>query len=199
MAKYSFVLKMKVVTEYLSRSASLRMLEKKYGISDHYAILKWLNAYEILGADGLKRSRTSQVYSVEFKVKAITMYEASERTYQDIANELGLNNPSLIRRWRQVYLEEGISGLSRSSGRLLMKDKPAKQDKINVNQQATVNQVQHLLREIQSHRKAPGFTNFGRTQRYEDIGEVQQEQSLNFSSHRVNSLSLFFTRSMTLA
>lgn len=136
MAKYSFVLKMKVVTEYLSRSASLRMLEKKYGISDHYAILKWLNAYEILEADGLKRSRTSQVYSVEFKVKAITMYEASERTYQDIANELGLNNPSLIRRWRQVYLEEGISGLSRSSGRLLMKDKPAKQDKINVNQQA---------------------------------------------------------------
>ncbi len=82
-----------------------------------------MNAYQTVGVKGLKGARKNRSYSVEFKLKAITMYEASEKSYQTVANVLGLNNPSLIARWRQVYHERGIAGLSRQQGRPSMSNK----------------------------------------------------------------------------
>lgn len=117
MAKYRLEFKMKVVAEYLSGTISLRSLAKKYQFKSTIQIRTWINAYQTLGIEGLKRSRKSNSYSVEFKLKAITLYEASEKSYQDVANELGLNNPSLIARWRQEYHNQGVEGLSRKRGR----------------------------------------------------------------------------------
>lgn len=101
MAKYSLDFKMKVVKEYLSGTMGFNKLAKKYNMKSNKQIWKWVNAYQTLGVDGLKRSRKNNSYSVEFKIKAITLYESSEKSYQDVANELGLNNPSLITRWRK--------------------------------------------------------------------------------------------------
>ena len=88
MAKYRLEFKMKVVAEYLSGTISLRSLAKKYQFKSTIQIRTWINAYQTLGIEGLKRSRKSNSYSVEFKLKAITLYEASEKSYQDVANEL---------------------------------------------------------------------------------------------------------------
>ncbi len=117
MAKYSLEFKMKVVGEYLSGSISLKTLAKKYNFKSDKQIRTWINAYRTLGVEGLKRSRENKSYSIAFKLKAIAIYEASEKSYQDIANELGLNNPSLIVRWRKEYHDHGIEGLSRKKGR----------------------------------------------------------------------------------
>lgn len=57
------------------------------------------------------RSRNNHEYSVEFKVEAITRYETSECSYQELALELGLTNPSIIAGWRRKYREEGTKGL----------------------------------------------------------------------------------------
>lgn len=117
MAKYSLEFKMKIVAEYLSGTIGLDALAKKYHFKSNNQLGKWINAYQTLGIEGLKRSRKNNSYSVDFKLKAITMYETSEKSYQEVANELGLNNPSIICRWCKEYHDHGIEGLSRKRGR----------------------------------------------------------------------------------
>ncbi len=110
MAKYSYKLKKKIVEEYISGKTSYSVLEEKYQIGKSQ-ISKWVNHYKHFGEKGLMRSRKKCVYSVEFKVDAITRYEMSECSYQQLAYELGLTNPSIIAGWRRKYREEGIEGL----------------------------------------------------------------------------------------
>ena len=121
MAKYSYELKKKIVEEYLSGKTSYRVLESKYHVEDSQ-ILKWVNNYKHFGDEGLMRSRNKREYSVEFKLEAITRYETSECSYQQLALELGLTNPSMIANWRRQYREEGIEGLqSHKRGRPVTK------------------------------------------------------------------------------
>ena len=110
MAKYSYELKKKIVEEYLSGKTSYSVLEDKYQI-DESLIKNWVNNYKHFGDEGLMRSRNNRAYSVEFKLEAITRYETSECSYQQLALELGLTNPSMIVNWRRKYREEGIEGL----------------------------------------------------------------------------------------
>ena len=110
MAKYSYELKKKIVEEYLSGKTSYSVLEDKYQI-DESLIKRWVHNYKHFGDEGLMRSRNNRAYSVEFKLEAITRYETSECSYQQLALELGLTNPSMIVNWRRKYREEGIEGL----------------------------------------------------------------------------------------
>ncbi|WP_394800619.1 transposase [Aedoeadaptatus acetigenes] len=110
MAKYSYELKKKIVEEYLSGKSSYLVLEDKYQIA-YSQIRRWVNNYKHFGDEGLMRSRNKRAYSVEFKLEAITRYETSECSYQQLALELGLTNPSMIVNWRRKYREEGIEGL----------------------------------------------------------------------------------------
>ena len=121
MAKYSYEFKRKIVEEYLGRKAGYKTLAMKYQI-DHSQIRRWVNNYKHFGDEGLMHSRKKRKYSVEFKLEAITRYETSECSYQQLALELGLTNPSIIAKWRSQYREEGIEGLrSRKRGRPVMK------------------------------------------------------------------------------
>ena len=110
MAKYSYELKKKIVEEYLSGKTSYRVLESKYHVGNSQ-ILKWVNHYKHFGDKGFMRSRNHHEYSVEFKVEAITRYEMSECSYQELALKLGLTNPSIIANRRRKYREEGTKGL----------------------------------------------------------------------------------------
>ena len=110
MAKYSYELKRKIVEEYLFGESSYLVLEDKYQI-DESLIRRWVNNYKHFGDEGLMRSRNRREYSVEFKLEAITRYETSEYSYQQLALELGLTNPSIIANWRRQYREEGMEGL----------------------------------------------------------------------------------------
>ena len=110
MAKYSYELKKKIVEEYLNGNAGHKILAKKYQISVSQ-IERWVNNYKHFGDEGLMRSRNKREYSVAFKLEAITRYETSECSYQQLALELGLTNPSIIANWRRQYREEGVVGL----------------------------------------------------------------------------------------
>ena len=121
MAKYSYELKKKIVEEYLSGKTSYSVLEDKYQINESL-IKRWVHNYKHFGDEGLMRSRNNRAYSVEFKLEAITRYETSECSYQQLALELGLTNPSIIANWRRQYREEGIEGLrSHKRGRPVTK------------------------------------------------------------------------------
>ena len=108
MAKYKTEFKTKVVKEYLEGKISYRELAKKYSIQDSSAVRTWVNAYESQGYDGLKVKRKNNNYSLDFKLNVVDLYLTGEMSYQSLANELKINNPSIIARWVTEFREEGI-------------------------------------------------------------------------------------------
>ena len=111
MTKYNTEFKMEVVKEYLEGKVSYKDLAKKYSIPNHSTVRKWVNAYESQGYDGLKVSRNNNNYSLDFKLNVVNLYLTGEISYQSLANELKINNPSIIARWVKEFREEGIEGL----------------------------------------------------------------------------------------
>lgn len=128
LAKYSYEFKRKIVEEYLEGAGSYKYLAKKYQIKSSSTLLKWINAYQTLGEEGLLRSRQKKVYPVEFKLEVVQSYLTSEKSYQSLANQYGINNPTLLARWVVDYRKYGIDGLlPKQRGRL---SKMSKKEKI---------------------------------------------------------------------
>lgn len=111
MAKYSTEFKMKLVKEYLEGKIGYRELAKKYNIPNKRAIQTWVSAYKTQGYDGLKVSRRNNNYSLEFKLNVVNLYLTGEMSYQSLANNLKINNPSIITQWVNEYRKKGIEGL----------------------------------------------------------------------------------------
>lgn len=110
MAKYSTEFKMKLVNEYLEGNIGYKELAKKYNIPDKTVIQKRVSAYKIQGYDGIKVSRRNNSYSLDFKLNVVNLYLTGEMSYQSLANELKINNPSIIARWVIDFREKGIEG-----------------------------------------------------------------------------------------
>ena len=91
----------------MSGKISYLVLEDKYQVKESQIKL-WVNNHKHFGDEGLMRSGNKRVYSVEFKLEAITRYETSECSYRQLALELGLTNPSIIANWCRQYREESI-------------------------------------------------------------------------------------------
>lgn len=125
--KHSNEFKLQVVQAYEKGEGGYKHLAKKYGIT-YSLVQKWVNQYREFGTEALFRSRTYRKYSLEFKLKALQMHETSEKSYVEIANELGMKNPSHIAIWKMQYRHEGIGGLSKKRGGSAMsaKEKPGK-------------------------------------------------------------------------
>lgn len=118
MAKYSTEFKMEVVKEYLEGNISYPQISNKYCIPSETIIIKWVNAYKSQGYDGLKVKRQNTQYTLEFKLNVVNLYLTGEMSYQSLANELKINNPSMIARWVNDFREKGIEGLkSKKRGR----------------------------------------------------------------------------------
>ena len=117
MAKYSFDFKLKVVNDYLSGGGGYLDLAKKYQGLTYGQIRYWVNAYQRFGAIGLQRKRQNTVYDSNFKLNAVNLYLTSEKSYREVANQLGLNNPAMIARWVLDYRQKGNLAFSKSRGR----------------------------------------------------------------------------------
>ena len=105
--KHSNEFKLQVVKEYEEGKGGYKYLAKKYGIA-YSLVQKWVNQYKEFGTEALFRSRTYRKYPLEFKLKALKMHESSEKSYVEIANELGMKNPSHIAIWKMQYRQDGI-------------------------------------------------------------------------------------------
>ncbi len=111
MAKYSTEFKMKLVEEYLESNISYKSLSDKYCIPSEIVIKNWVNAYKSQGYEGLKVKRQNTQYTLEFKLNVVNLYLTGEMSYQSLANELKINNPSMITRWVNDFRKKGIEGL----------------------------------------------------------------------------------------
>ena len=124
MAKYSFELKKEIALAYLSGKGSFGSLAKNYGIADKTQVCKWVKAYQELGDAGLRRSRSKNKYSFEYKISVVESYLSSELSYQELAFMEGINNPSLITRWVNEFQVAGPDALRpRKKGRKKTLDK----------------------------------------------------------------------------
>ena len=118
MAKYSTEFKMKVVKEYLKSNISYKTLSNKYCIQSENVVKIQVNAYNSQGYEGLKVKRQNTQYTLEFKLNVVNLYLTGEMSYQSLASELKINNPSIIARWVKDFREKVIEGLkSKKRGR----------------------------------------------------------------------------------
>ena len=124
MAKYSFEPKKKVVLEYLDGKGGTHYLSKKYGLGSNSQLRKWINTYKALGDKGLMRSCKRTNYSFEKKLSVVELYLSSEISYQELAIQEGITNPSMISNWVNRFRVAGLDALRpRKKGRKKKMDK----------------------------------------------------------------------------
>ena len=119
MAKYSLTFKLKVVTAYLNSEGGYSSLAKKYGVKDASQVRRWVSAFKEFGKDGLCRKQNNTRYTSEFKLAVVESYLTSELSYRQIAFQYGLNNPSLVTRWKLEFMKYGANAfVERPKGRM---------------------------------------------------------------------------------
>ena len=138
MAKYSFEFKKKIVIAYLNGEGGYEYLAKRYDIPQKCIVKRWIKAYEALGDDGLLRSRKNSEYSFEYKLHMVELYLSSEVSYQELALQEGINNPSLLVKWVNDFRIVGPDALRpRKKGRKKSVDSKKKESTaektVNVN------------------------------------------------------------------
>ena len=131
MAKYNLTFKLKVVTAYLNGEGGYEYLTKKYGVKATSQVRHWISVFKEFGKDGLCRKRNNTRYTSEFKLAVVESYLTSELSYRQIALQYGLNNPSLIARWKSEFMKYGANAfVERPKGRIPIMSQTDEQAKI---------------------------------------------------------------------
>lgn len=111
MAKHRYEFKKQLVSEYLDNQGSYASISQKHGMSSSFQLKTWVAAYKKLGDNGLKRSRSRKEYSFEEKLSVVESYLTSELSYQELALQMGINNPSMLARWVNDFKIAGPDAL----------------------------------------------------------------------------------------
>lgn len=128
MAKYDYQLKKSVVESYQRGEGGFKQLADHFGIPNKSTVRKWVKTVEKLGVEGLHRRKNKQTYSSQFKQDVIHYYLTSGESYLDVALKYGLSEGNLLQHWHQLFLRNGIEGLSpKQKGRPSMTKKKKKQ------------------------------------------------------------------------
>ena len=187
MAKHSFEFKKKVVLEYLDGKGGMPYLSKKYGLGSDSQLHKWINAYNAFGDEGLMRSRKQTKYSFEKKISVVELYLSSEISYQDLAIQEGINNPSMIANWVNRFRAAGPDALkSRKKGRKKTLDKPKIDIKAQEAEERIVDTSAEYVRELEDEllklRIENAFLKELRRLRLEDETKMRERHSSSIAS-----------------
>ena len=110
MAKYRYEFKKKIVDAYLRGEGSYEYLSSVYG-PQKSVIETWVKNYQSFGDEGLMRSRQQKKYSFEKKLSVVELYLTNEISYQELAIQEGITNPSLIAAWVSRFRIAGPDAL----------------------------------------------------------------------------------------
>lgn len=187
MAKYSFEFKKKVVLEYLDGKGGTPYLSKKYGLGSNSQLRKWINTYKALGDKGLMRSRKRTNYSFEKKLSVVELYLSSEISYQELAIQEGITNPSMISNWVSRFRVAGPDALRpRKKGRKKKMDKSKIDIKTLEVEERTVDisaeHVRKLEDELLKLRIENAFLKELRRLRLEDEEKMRERHSSSTTS-----------------
>ena len=123
---------------YLNGRDGYQSVAKQYGIASHNQVKKWVLSYQRHGNEGLLRSRQQKKYTFEYKLRMVELYLSSEVSYQELALQEGINNPSLLVKWVNDFRIVGPDALRpRKKGRKKSVDSKKKESTaektVNVN------------------------------------------------------------------
>ena len=187
MAKYSFEFKKKVVLEYINGEGGTQYLSTKYGLGSNSQLRKWLVAYKEFGDEGLKRSRKKENYSFEKKLSVVELYLPSEISYQDLALQEGITNPSMIVNWVNRFRVAGPDALRpRKKGRKKTlntsddntQNKPVEESSVDT----SAEHVKELEDELLKLRIENAFLKELRRLRLEDEAKMRERQESSAAS-----------------
>ena len=187
MAKYSFEFKKKVVLEYINGKGGTQYLSTKYGLGSNSQLRKWLAASKEFGDEGLKRSRKKENYSFEKKLSVVELYLSSEISYQDLALQEGITNPSMIVNWVNRFRVAGPDALRpRKKGRKKTlntsddntQNKPVEESSVDT----SAEHVKELEDELLKLRIENAFLKELRRLRLEDEAKMRERQESSVAS-----------------
>ena len=181
MYKYSFEFKKKVVLSYLNGEGGYAYLAKAFGVPAESLIEKWIHNYKTFGDEGLVRSRQHEKYSFEKKLAVVELYLSSELSYQEIALQEGITNPSMLAQWVNRFRVAGPDALRpHKKGRKKTLGKPKKDvvaqpvDEITVD--TSVEHVKELEDELLKLRIENAFLKELRRLRLEDEAKMRERR-----------------------
>ncbi len=186
MAKYSFEFKKQLVSEYLSGRIGGDSLARKYGIN-RSQLWRWINAYKEFGDEGLMRSRQHVKYSFEKKLSVVEFYLSNEVSYQELAIQEGITNPSMIARWVSSFRIAGPDALRpHKKGRKKTLDKSKINNKSQEVEEKTIDtsaeHVKELEDELLKLRIENAFLKELRRLRLEDEAKMRERRSSSTAS-----------------
>ena len=186
MAKYSYEFKKKIVDAYLRGEGGYKYLSSVYGPHKEN-IQKWVNNYQSFGDEGLMRSRQQAKYSFEKKLSVVEFYLSNEVSYQELAIQEGISNPSIIAAWVNRFRISGPDALRpHKKGRKKALDKHQK----NINVQpceetvvdTSIEHVKELEDELLKLRIENAFLKELRRLRLEDEAKMRERRESSTAS-----------------
>ena len=182
MAKYSFEFKKKVVMAYLNGEGGEDYLASKFNVASPRNIKVWIKSYLAFGDEALKRSRKNDVYSFEKKLSVVELYLSSEISYQELAIQEGITNPSMIANWVNRFRAAGPDALRpHKKGRKKTLDKPKIDNKPQVQDERVVDtsaeHVKELEDELLKLKIENAFLKELRRLRLEDEAKMRERRS----------------------
>jgi transposase len=150
MAKYSYEFKKKVVEDYINSKDSYRYLANKYGLPDKKIVQQWVANYKAFGDEGLMRSRKQEKYTFEKKLSIVEFYLSNEISYQELAIQEGITNPSIIAAWVSRFRVAGPDALRpHKKGRKKTLDKPKIAKRNESTEEITVDTSAEHVKELE--------------------------------------------------
>ena len=150
MSKYSYEFKKKVVNAYLNGEGGYKYLAEQYGVPSHSKVKLWVDNYKSFGDDGLKRSRQQVKYSFEKKLSVVELYLSSEISYQDLALQEGITNPSMITNWVSRFRAAGPEALRpHKKGRKVTLNKSRENTTVHSHKESIVDTSAEHVRELE--------------------------------------------------
>ncbi|WP_232843539.1 helix-turn-helix domain-containing protein [Sporosarcina beigongshangi] len=176
-----------VVREYLHGPLGFKLLARKHDIKSHRQLNNWVNVYKKYGAEGLRRKKNAEVYSVKFKLDVLSFMKRTGASLAETALHFGLTNPSMIASWKRKLLKHGVEALNRPRGRPAMSDKVKNeknkkhQENNEMTREQKLEQENELLRlEVEYLKKLRAF-------QMDPEGYLEKHKQLYHSSSKKNS------------
>ena len=172
---------------YLNGEGGYGYIAKLYGIPAQRRVEEWVHNYNAFGDEGLMRSRQQEKYSFEKKLSVVELYLSSEISYQDLAIQEGITNPSMIVNWVNRFRVAGPDALRpHKKGRKKTLDKSKIDNKQQVQDERVVDtsaeHVKELEDELLKLRIENAFLKELRRLRLEDEAKMRERLSSSTAS-----------------
>lgn len=116
--------KLKAVQDYFSNKKSVYRIAKDFNTRPT-VVFKWIDLYEMFGAEGLITPSTKKIYSEETKTSAINDYLSNNYTKRDICKKYKIRSTTQLNNWLKQYNNHKDSKSQDIGGTIVMiKERP---------------------------------------------------------------------------